>query len=266
MVHILSRRAGASCVALALVFLSVLAVAAQTPLTVAPQSPAESYRVLLPMVIKPEPPPPPPPAGIVNGDFEAGPTGWQQYSAQGYTIILSSSFLPVTPHSGVWAAWLGGAYDESSLLLQVFDMPPGATRLSYYLWIASGDIYNPDYDIGGLFMDDNGDITEDDVLDAYILCSGTSTGGWIRREVDIGRFAGKQVEMIFVAFTDDIINSNMFVEDVSLNTAPLQPVLEAPTEPLFTVPTRPAPPLLSPRMRPPEMDSLTQLLRAAIAE
>jgi hypothetical protein len=266
MFHVLLGRVGAGCAALALVLLSVLTVAAQAPLPGASQSLAEPYRVLLPMVTKPEPPPPPPPAGLVNGNFEVGAAGWEQYSARGYTIILSSSSLPVTPHSGVWAAWLGGAFDESSLLSQVFNMPAGATRLSYYLWIASGDICDPDYDVGGLFMDDNGDITEDDVLDAYILCDGTSTGGWIRREVDIARYAGKQVELAFVAFTDEVINSNMFVDDVSLNTAPLQPAMDASAEPLFIIPTRQAPSLLSPQPRPPAMDNLAQLLRTAVAE
>jgi|GEM_PF-5016589 len=40
-------------------------------------------------------------AGIVNGDFESGRVGWQEYSYQEWPLILHKDDLPVTPHVSV---------------------------------------------------------------------------------------------------------------------------------------------------------------------
>lgn len=203
-----------------------------------PSTIAEIRTTFLPLVVQIPPSAPPQPAGIVNGNFEAGPQAWAQYSQQGYTIILTADSLPVPPRSGVWAAWLGGAYDEASLLDQIFVVPANATRLAYYLWIASSDVCNAEYDIGGLIMDDDGNLTDTDVLDAYMLCDDNSTAGWIRREVDVTRYAGKEVLLTFAAFTDSVLNSNMFIDDVQLNTAPLQSISAEPFPLLSPIPSR----------------------------
>ena len=44
-------------------------------------------------------------------------------------------------------------------------------------------------------MDDDGNVTEDDVLDAFYLCGPTSTGGWQPRTLDVAQYAGKRVEL-----------------------------------------------------------------------
>ncbi|MCZ7670407.1 MAG: S8 family serine peptidase [Chloroflexi bacterium] len=56
-------------------------------------------KVYLPVIIKPVPYVPPPPTNpILNPGFESGPTGWTQYSSNGFDLIFSSSVLPVSPH------------------------------------------------------------------------------------------------------------------------------------------------------------------------
>jgi len=45
---------------------------------------------------------------VVNGDFEQGAVGWQQSSAYPGDLILDLVALALRPHSGQWAAWLGG--------------------------------------------------------------------------------------------------------------------------------------------------------------
>jgi hypothetical protein len=182
---ILLRRASLLACGLSLIMLSVLAAAAQ------PLSPAdEAHRVLLPLVLKSELP-----VGITNGDFEDGHTAWDEYSQRGYPLIYhrsASDFPPLDPHSGDWLAWLGGGHNEVSRLSQTFTIPASATRLSYYLWIASEDFCSPDYDIWRLIVDADNHVTPDDILDGYPLCEDSSTPGWIRREVDItrGRMVG----------------------------------------------------------------------------
>jgi hypothetical protein len=173
----------------------------------------------LPAVFRPLPTPtptatplptatPPPVNVIVNGNFEAGPTGWQQYSSNGWQLILQQANLPVPARSGTWAAWLGGDYDEASILSQMVTVPVGNSMLTYWLWIASEDVCG--YDVGGVV------INEDDAVDAYWLCADNNTGGWVRRDVNLGAYAGQSVLMDFAAFTDASLNSNMFLDDISL--------------------------------------------------
>ncbi len=54
--------------------------------------------------------------GLVNCDFEAGSSGWTEYSFQGWPLIFSSGDLPLSPHGGSYAAWLGGDNDEISYI------------------------------------------------------------------------------------------------------------------------------------------------------
>ena len=193
-----------------LLFLSVLLWGTFSATAGPPSGGEEDY---LPLVFRPLPTPtptatPPPMNVIVNGNFEAGPTGWQQYSSNGWQLILSQANLPVPPRSGAWAAWLGGDYDEASILSQVVTVPVSNSTLTYWLWIASADVCG--YDVGGVV------INEDDAVDAYWLCSDNNTGGWILRSVNLGAYAGQTVLMDFAAFTDDSLNSNMFLDDISL--------------------------------------------------
>lgn len=231
-----------------------------------PSTISETHVIYLPFIVQMPASPPPQPAGIVNGNFESGPVAWMQYSQQGYRLILNADSLPVPPRSGAWAAWLGGAPDEASLLDQIFVVPANATRLAYYLWIASADVCNPDYDIGGLIMDDDGNLTDSDVLDAYILCDDNSTGRWIRREVNITRYAGKEVLLTFAAFTDSTLNSNMFIDDVQLNTAPLPSISGAPYLPSVAVPSRSESPGGTRAASTPELENLEDLIRFSLGQ
>lgn len=148
---------------------------------------------------------------ITNGGFESGATVWTQYSTHGYTLILNSSSLIVAPHSGSWAVWLGGEYDEISYIQQQMTVPACAPYLSYYHWIASQDICG--YDFGGVIV--NGTT----VVDAYDLCSANDTGGWVRHVVNLSAYAGQTVSIQIRAETDSSNNSNLFVDDIAFQTS-----------------------------------------------
>jgi len=165
--------------------------------------------IYIPAIYKYVPPP------IVNGNFEAGVNGWGQYSANGWPLIVKSDVLLVPPHSGVWAVWLGGDDNEDAVLWQVVKVPASSPKLTYWLWIASGDACG--YDVAGVA------INLDEVVDAYWLCYVNNTGGWIKRTVDLSPYAGQTVELDFVAFTDDVLNSNLFIDDVSLGDSSASP-------------------------------------------
>jgi hypothetical protein len=152
--------------------------------------------------------------GIVNGDFESGTTGWTEYSTHGWPIIVSSFPGGVTAHSGSYAAWLGGVYDDISFVQQPLTISVGTPYLVYWHWIASGDVCG--FDFGGVLVNDT-------VVDTYNLCSSTNTAGWVKHSVNLSAYVGQSVMLQIRAETDSSLNSNLFVDDVSLSASAAAP-------------------------------------------
>jgi uncharacterized repeat protein (TIGR01451 family) len=150
--------------------------------------------------------------GIVNGDFESGPTDWVEYSTHGWDLIVQALQLPgtVTPHSGNWAVWLGGEYDDISYIQQQVNVPTGNSYLAYWHWIASEDACG--YDFGGVLVNST-------VVDVYNLCIPYETGGWVKHVVNLGSYAGQTVLLQIRAETDSSLNSNLFVDDVAFQAS-----------------------------------------------
>jgi Zn-dependent metalloprotease len=150
------------------------------------------------------------PSGVINGDFENGSTGWVEYSTHGADLIVTGFPGSVTPHSGIWAVWLGGLSNEVSYIQQQVTVPPGSSYLTYWHWIASQDFCG--YDFGGVLI--NGT-----VVDVYTLCASTNTGGWVKHVVNLSAYAGQSVSLQIRAETDSSLNSNLFVDDVSFQAS-----------------------------------------------
>ena len=148
---------------------------------------------------------------LVNGDFEAGHSGWQEYSRQGYVIIMDTYYpLDVQHHGGNWGAWLGGQLDEISSLEQTVTVPRDRSTLIYWHVITSEDSCG--HDFGGVVIDGG-------VVDKYDLCQSTATGGWKQHRVDLGRYAGQTVRLQLRVETDGSGNSNLLVDDVEFAAA-----------------------------------------------
>jgi C1A family cysteine protease/predicted secreted protein len=146
-----------------------------------------------------------------NGDFESGRDGsWSEYSSNGWALIMPAADLPIPPHGGNWAAWLGGDDDETAILSQRVTIPSNATTLNYWYGIGSQDYCG--YDYASVQF---GSVT----VQAYNLCSSTNTGGWVSRQIDVTGWRGQTVDLRFVVTTDGSLNSNFFLDDVSLSTA-----------------------------------------------
>ena len=182
-------------------------------------TPTPAKRAYLPMISRAFTPTPtrtptpiPPPNAIVNPGFEQGRgVGWQEVSAQGWVLIMNSGFpTGVSPHSGQWAAWLGGAHNEISYVRQSVTIPAGAPILSFWAWIASADACG--YDFGGVLVNST-------VVNQFNLCSSTATGGWVRRTVNLSAYVGQTVALQLRVETDGSLNSNLFIDDVSLTNA-----------------------------------------------
>jgi hypothetical protein len=161
-----------------------------------------SGKIYIPVVVKQ-----PQPVNIFNGDFEQGATGWSEYSSNGWSLITQAADISggITPHSGQWAAWLGGLSDETSYIRKQVTVPSNAPYLTYWHWIASAD--NCGYDFGGVGIDGYW-------YDKYDLCDDENTNGWVLHTVDLSAYAGQTISLNIAATTDDSNNSNLFVDDL----------------------------------------------------
>jgi hypothetical protein len=124
-------------------------------------------------------------------------------------LILDYNSIPVAPHSGLWAAWLGGDYYETSVISQEVTVPAGSPYLRFWYWLGSEDQCGRDF--GGVTIDG----TWVDVMD---LCDPNDTYGWVQRTVYLGSYAGQMVELGIRVETNGSLNSNLFVDDVTLGS------------------------------------------------
>lgn len=180
---------------------------------------ADAYRVYMPTALHL----PPPPAPLVNGDFEAGATGWTEFSALGFDLIVQDFPGSITPHSGTWAAWLGGEDNETSTISQQVTVPADAATLSYWHWIASADICWKDR----FSLKVNGTRVH-----TYLLCESSDTNGWQKVSVNLGAYAGQKVNLELSVTTDESLNSNLIIDDVSFGAAQTAAAEEPATAPV----------------------------------
>jgi hypothetical protein len=146
---------------------------------------------------------------ILNGDFEQGHVAWTEYSSGGWDLIYPAASTPVTAHSGAWIAWLGGADLETSRLSQAFSVPAGTSMLHYWYWSSSEDACYFDYfriKVNGTTV-----FTRD-------LCSATDTGGWVEASLSLAAYANTTITLMFEVTTDSSLNSNIFLDDVSMSS------------------------------------------------
>lgn len=149
---------------------------------------------------------PPPNLPLLNGSFEAGRTGWTEFSALGYDIISTAFPGSVAPHSGAWAAWLGGDDNETSSISQQVTVPATAPLLTYWRWIALADACG--FDHFTLWV--NGVL-----VDGHDLCHAADTNGWRPAAADLSDYAGQTVTLELRVTTDGSGNSNLFIDDLA---------------------------------------------------
>ncbi len=162
-------------------------------------------------------------SGIANCDFESGSDGeWTEYSYNGFKIIYLCSdpsvCNDVTPHSGAYLAWLGGANNEISYLQQQVLISSNTPFLTYWQWIESDDFCGSDY---GLNYDYVQVMINGTQVDKYDLCTGTSTVTWNPHNIDLNNYVGQSVTLQIRVTTDNTNISNFFLDDVNLMINPL---------------------------------------------
>jgi len=146
---------------------------------------------------------------LLNGDFEAGPdVGWTQYSSNGWELIYQNT--EGFPQSGEWFAFLGWDHDETSRLSQPVTISASQPYLHFWVWFESKDDCGYDF----FYIIING--TE---LAKYDLCDENNTYGWVPVVRDLSAYSGQTVTVTFEVTTDSSLNSNLFLDDVSLSAS-----------------------------------------------
>ncbi len=168
----------------------------------------------------PSPTPTTPVSSIRNGDFELGSNGdWFEISLNDLPLIMSVPDFPLTPHSGSWGAWLGGMDSEVSTIEQFVTLPAsGPIYLHFYYQAGSQETSDCTADYADVLIDSNS-------VWQLGLCTATQTSGWTHASIDLSSYAGQTVALEFRVATDVLLTSNLFIDDVSLQTTPGAPLL-----------------------------------------
>jgi hypothetical protein len=161
----------------------------------------------------------PPTNTFLNPGFEEGAVSWAQSSTGGWDLIMPAADTPVGAHGGSWLAWLGGADSDTSILSQTITISASAPHLHFWYWAASEDACGFDYFYVGV----NGNYFYN-----MTLCGSNNTGGWVQGVLDLSAYAGTGKTVQFKVVTDSSLNSNLFLDDVSMSSSAtmsqLQPI------------------------------------------
>jgi immune inhibitor A len=133
--------------------------------------------------------------------------------------------VPADPYSGDYAFWSNKGDESNMTLTQTFDFSAvdGPLTLSYWTWY---DI-EKDYDYVYLVASEDGqswDILKtprgtdkDPSGNSYGWGYNGESGGWVQEQVDISRFAGKEVQLRFEYVTDAAVNGEgLLLDDIAI--------------------------------------------------
>jgi hypothetical protein len=155
----------------------------------------------------PPPPPPPPPTGgsvVVNGDFEAGLSGWQ---TDGNVTSVAGAH-----GQGAQVGGMDGAAGSNSLY-QLVQLPDDASTLSFSFTLRCSDTFEWDQQAAFLLDQDGW------VIDTIFYTCEDDGGSWRTATDDVSWAAGQSVYIYFE--TDDDGNPAdptwMAIDDVSVN-------------------------------------------------
>jgi hypothetical protein len=153
---------------------------------------------------------------IPNGDFEDGRTVWTESSKWGNIMIVQDDDLPrgISPHNGRWSAWLGGDNDEEAYIEQRIIVDPDFPYLAYWYWI------DWPFSCQGTTAATATLSLDQSVIWQSGVCEDTDSGGWVKKVIDIGAFAGRSADLRFQITTKANSFANLYLDDVVLQSSP----------------------------------------------
>lgn len=165
-----------------------------------------------------------PAVSLPNGNFEQRPNNaWTETSSTSAVLISPGSAFSglIAPHSGNWAARLGGANNETSDLSITIPagFPPGTdVVLSLFYFISSSDTCG--FDRGEIIFDSEVIDIDNLIRNQWDLCALHNTGGWTELIVPVSVFRfGQDFTIHFRVTTDGSAISTLLIDDVALRSA-----------------------------------------------
>ncbi len=152
----------------------------------------------------------PPTNPFLNPGFEQGQVAWTEYSSGGWDLIWQAASTPVAAHNGSWLAWLGGDDYETARLSQTITISGTAPYLRFWYYSASEDVCG--YDYFRIKVNGTG-------IYEFSLCSNNNSNGWVQVVLNLAGFVGTNKTVMFEVTTDGSLNSNLFLDDVSMSSS-----------------------------------------------
>lgn len=174
------------------------------------QGQVTASKVYLPLITKAGTTPPPVTNPFLNPGFEDGAASWSQSSSGGWDLIWNYQSTPVTAHDGSWLAWLGGANNETAILSQTITISASAPYLHFWYLVGSEDACGFDYFRVGVNYSNFYQLE---------LCSANNTSGWVQGVLNLSAYVGTNKTVQFTVTTDSSLNSNLFLDDVSMSSS-----------------------------------------------
>ncbi len=171
---------------------------------------------------------------VQNPGFESGRTVWTESSVKGYVLICTATGCgpAIPPRTGTYLGWLGGGDRETAELRQNLTLPAGKAYLTFWYQIDSADYCGYDKAYAQLKV---GSSTK--TLKTINLCTSAETTSWVKTQIDVSRYAGNAVTLIFRTKTDSSLVSSFFVDDAAITNsstcAAAQEVIEQPEDTEF---------------------------------
>jgi hypothetical protein len=125
---------------------------------------------------------------------------------------------------------MGGVFGEIAYIQQEVLIYAGTPYLSYWHWVDSSET--------SCGNDTASVIINTDVVEHFGLCQYSSTAGWVQRSVDLNAYTGGKATLVFRVATNNNLNSNYFIDDVTFETSPVlmsndKPALNLTTSPVM---------------------------------
>jgi hypothetical protein len=152
---------------------------------------------------------------LQNASFDSTPVVWTEVSKSAYPLITTPP-ADVPPHSAPNVAWEGGSLEAQDDLFQDVVIPAGATSITFSFYYVIGT--------------EETDAVPYDQMTAYLFDATTQEGtpivqfsnvnasmAWRQYSVDIPlSWAGRTGQFGFNAQTDNLNNTNFFIDDVAV--------------------------------------------------